>query len=368
MRVVHYARPGQLDTVVPRVLALSRDAEVHLVLETAPEDATSSVFGPIPNGLRPGVHTDVWSQCAAGCQLAWGNGSATCVCTESCTTAHVRSIRGALPSLRGRRGSSGHLHLRSCTSTTRGRARRWRCASWAGGRLYPGCTTSRSIRVRDARVSSSCGVSHGDGCHTWFSIVSSVSSCIANTGGPPRVASTVVPFGVVDVFRAWEPGPPNGVAVGALLWPSFGLQGATRPPSGGTVGGPCGGQYAFHHRRLAHDRVRAVSASTAGQWWAVRGAGALHLEWLTCELFQRATLVVLPYTSATQSGVAMTAFGFGKPVVATRVGGIPEVVEDGRTGYSVPPDNAEKLAKAIITLLSMTLRVRRCKRLFVNGH
>lgn len=64
--------------------------------------------------------------------------------------------------------------------------------------------------------------------------------------------------------------------------------------------------------------------------------------------FKAADLVVLPYLSASQSGVVQIAFGFGKPVVVTSAGGLPEVVEDGRTGFVVPPKNPEALAKAIV--------------------
>lgn len=68
--------------------------------------------------------------------------------------------------------------------------------------------------------------------------------------------------------------------------------------------------------------------------------------------FQRASLVVLPYLSASTSGILTTAFVFGKPVVATRVGCLPEYVENGVTGLLVPPKDAELLAAAIIKLLS----------------
>jgi glycosyltransferase involved in cell wall biosynthesis len=63
--------------------------------------------------------------------------------------------------------------------------------------------------------------------------------------------------------------------------------------------------------------------------------------------FRAADLVVLPYRSATQSGITQTAFAFGRPVVVTAVGGLPDVVDDGVTGYVVPPDNPEALANAI---------------------
>lgn len=69
-------------------------------------------------------------------------------------------------------------------------------------------------------------------------------------------------------------------------------------------------------------------------------------------LFQRASLVVLPYISASTSGILGTAYAFHKPVVATRVGCLPEYVQDGATGLLVPPMDVERLADAIIYLLS----------------
>jgi glycosyltransferase involved in cell wall biosynthesis len=63
--------------------------------------------------------------------------------------------------------------------------------------------------------------------------------------------------------------------------------------------------------------------------------------------FSAADAVILPYLSATQSGIAQVAYNFNKPVIATAVGGLAEVVRDGVTGFVVPPGNPEALAKAI---------------------
>lgn len=67
--------------------------------------------------------------------------------------------------------------------------------------------------------------------------------------------------------------------------------------------------------------------------------------------FQRASIVALPYLTASTSGILMTAMAFGKAVVATNVGCLPEYVQDGITGILVPPQDEEKLAQAIIQLL-----------------
>lgn len=64
--------------------------------------------------------------------------------------------------------------------------------------------------------------------------------------------------------------------------------------------------------------------------------------------FSAADVVVLPYLSATQSGITQIAYNFNKPVIATDVGGLSEVVRDGVTGYVVPPNDPHALARSIL--------------------
>jgi len=63
--------------------------------------------------------------------------------------------------------------------------------------------------------------------------------------------------------------------------------------------------------------------------------------------FAAADLVLVPYLTATQSGIVQLAYGFGKPVVATTAGGLPDVVSDGETGFLVPPADPAALAVAV---------------------
>lgn len=63
--------------------------------------------------------------------------------------------------------------------------------------------------------------------------------------------------------------------------------------------------------------------------------------------FSAADLVVQPYRSATQSGITQVAYHFEKPMVVTNVGGLPEVVPDGKTGFVTSPD-ATEIATAIL--------------------
>src|SRR5215204_3717645 len=68
-------------------------------------------------------------------------------------------------------------------------------------------------------------------------------------------------------------------------------------------------------------------------------------------LMEMATVVVYPYLNSTQSGALQVAYTFGKPVIATNVGGLPEVVEDGKSGFIVPPSAPEQLSNAMMKLI-----------------
>jgi len=66
------------------------------------------------------------------------------------------------------------------------------------------------------------------------------------------------------------------------------------------------------------------------------------------DYFANTDLVVIPYLTATQSGIVQISYNFDLPVVVTRVGGLPEVVKDGETGYIVEPGSASAVADAVL--------------------
>jgi len=63
--------------------------------------------------------------------------------------------------------------------------------------------------------------------------------------------------------------------------------------------------------------------------------------------FEAADIVVLPYETASGSGIIQIAYSFAKPVVTTSVGALVEVVDEGKTGFLVPPCDPQALAGAI---------------------
>ncbi|MEJ2033783.1 MAG: glycosyltransferase [Deltaproteobacteria bacterium] len=90
------------------------------------------------------------------------------------------------------------------------------------------------------------------------------------------------------------------------------------------------------------ERIRALSLGER-----VELRPRYHSEEETAELFARSDVVVLPYRSATGSGVVPLAYSYDKPVIVTRVGGLPDVVHHGETGRVVAPENIDALAEAI---------------------
>jgi glycosyltransferase involved in cell wall biosynthesis len=80
------------------------------------------------------------------------------------------------------------------------------------------------------------------------------------------------------------------------------------------------------------------------------------------ELFNDSKFVVCPYTDASQSGVILTAYAFGKPVIASNVGALSEYVINEKTGYLIKPNDPNVLALKIIKLLKDTKKQKYMKK------
>lgn len=118
----------------------------------------------------------------------------------------------------------------------------------------------------------------------------------------------------------------------------------------------------LHALELLNDNK--VYLTVIGEYWGdtatlkERWAGCVgiefHLHYMddleAAAYFERADFVVLPYQSATGSAVASLAFHYDKPVIATRVGGLPDVVIDGYTGLLVPPNDVDALSHTIASV------------------
>jgi glycosyltransferase involved in cell wall biosynthesis len=111
--------------------------------------------------------------------------------------------------------------------------------------------------------------------------------------------------------------------------------------------------------RMLETDVTLVVAGEA--WWKseeeyrelARGLGNVRLELRfipdaeIANYFAATDVVLAPYRVEAQSGVALTAFHFARPVIASTVGGLPEIVEDGVNGLLIPPEDPEALTRAV---------------------
>jgi glycosyltransferase involved in cell wall biosynthesis len=72
-------------------------------------------------------------------------------------------------------------------------------------------------------------------------------------------------------------------------------------------------------------------------------------------VFARADVLVLPYVSASQSGVARIAFSNGLPIIASKTGGLSDIIEEGVNGLFFEPGNSDDLARQIVAYFKNNL-------------
>ncbi len=101
--------------------------------------------------------------------------------------------------------------------------------------------------------------------------------------------------------------------------------------------------------RLAPERREELEA------WAVRLGAVARFEYIpfsdVARYFAAADVLVMPYRHISQSGVLYLALSLGVPVVATRVGALPEMLRDGDSAVLVPLESPSALAEALIRVL-----------------
>jgi len=361
LRVVYLTLPGLLDVSLSFVQAMGRQAELHALLQMTAGSGRNGDAGwnaslfdlpvaPLPVGVSPAA--PLLSGFPAALQGTWRQATdfhlAVFAGSSAVHPASWRTTRQVLDMVRRLRPDVIHFE------TTSGRMA-W-SLPWLRRiaplvvtvhdpqphsgeaplkkRLIRWLTyaqTDRFILHNQAQVASFCGEQHV---------------------APERVE--VLPLGAYDLYRLWAAETPPVVEPLQVLF--FGRLSPYK-----------GLETLFAAAERAAQRVAGLRLVVAGRpipgyrlppapHLAQGGRVELIERYLSnaelADLFQRSSLVVCPYHDATQSGVILTAYAFGRPVIATAVGGLPEYVEEGQTGCIVPARDAEALTAALVDTLT----------------
>lgn len=354
MDLVYYTHPAFFEPALSLVKALSARARVHLLMEMSPGAWQSAAFDlarrPLPPGLVPGDQV-LAGAFPAGVRDYW----------RSAASFHLV----VHPSRRSLHPSAWNLSRRVL-----------RFAEERGADVLhvddvdvsPRLATALATKPRMPLVIAVHDPEPHTGEWHWrkrlarrlayprasaFVLYNSAfREAFARRHHVPPASVRVASLGVYELFREWAPGEVADAGPTVLFF---------------------GRLSAYKGLEVFYDAVPLIAERARGCRFVVAGRPvpgyspppapavepparidvmARYLSTTeTARLFQQARVVVCPYTDATQSGVVLTAFAFGVPVVATDVGGLPEYVMPGRTGLLVPIRDARAVADAVSRIL-----------------
>lgn len=354
MRVLYYTHPAFFEPALCLVRALSRKIDVHLVLELSPSAWQTAAFDvsqrPLPPGLQPGDDI-LKGSFPAGVREYWQSAASFHVAVHRIRKSiHPRSWQISRDVLAfATRAGIDVLHLEDVDVSPR-------LAIALPGSGAPPTVISvhdpephsgeRNWRKQLARKLAYPRAA----AHILFN--RAMRDVFARRHHIPGESIHVARLGAYDIVREWSSHSASRSAPTVLFF------GRLSPYKGLDV--------LYEAASHISARVPGVRFVVAGRPVAgytppaapqLNGAGTIDVldRYLSnaeaARLFGEATLVVCPYRDATQSGVVLTAFGFGVPVVATNTGGLPEYVVPDRTGVLIPAGDAQALADATCRIL-----------------
>ena len=124
-------------------------------------------------------------------------------------------------------------------------------------------------------------------------------------------------------------------------------------------------KYLIQAMRIVNEKYKDITLLIVGEFWSDKDKYTKQIKSLNRYdniqiidnyipdnevkyYFQASDIVVLPYISATGSGIIQIAFAFNKPVIVTKVGTLEEIVKNRSTGFVIPPENPKAIAQAIM--------------------
>jgi starch synthase len=354
MRIAFYTRPQYLDTAFPLIEALCELIEVHMILEVSPESVDASPLELRLKNLAPGVVNLTgkpeevlgipllrFARRLSGFYLVVHD-TMRAFDPRSCTVwlRAIKLIRKLSPDI---------LHFDDISSRSAPLFFMTKGANIVSSihdvEMHSGENIGRANLVRHLLLRRSGAIifrSH----HSQETAVRNKRTLL--TG---KVVG-VIPLGVLEIFRQWEeskiPERQNTILLFGRLSPYKGI-GVFLDAVERVAASYWNLRVVIAGKPVSGFKLPKIPMLEKGGRIILRDRHIPNVE--LCKLFQEASIVVVPYSDASQSGVIATAYGFRKPVVATTVGGLPEMVEDHATGRLVPPENPLALAQALIELL-----------------
>jgi starch synthase len=362
LTVIFHAQSGLLEHVPAEVERISRFADVHVVFEVSPRAWLSNLLELPRVNWPPGVHDARGHLREALPEGVW---RMVCSCAglwyavypplwHPLTLSVLRVVAQTVKSI-----DPAVVHLDGES---------FRCALWMRLLRVPYVVAVHEPRVPTGShlpqlaIAERMLVPKADG------LIVHSAACrdeLRDRWGIAQQTLVLCPLGPMEVFRAWcgvDAGTSADNGLRVVLW--------------GRLGPRKGIQTYFEAARIASAELHDVTFVLAGG--CIRGYALPPLpklmngcrfeileKWLAngelCNLVLGSDIVALPYTDAMQSGVALTAFAFGKPVIASDTGGIREQVDPGLTGELFPLGDAEAMARVLVGVLGNTHTLRRMK-------
>jgi glycosyltransferase involved in cell wall biosynthesis len=357
MRVLYYTTAAFLDQVLSFMPALGAICEVDLVVEVSPEGWNTNMLGDPGESLHSGVldGSEVLGGSLTDTALASLAGLRSFhAAVHTCT--HTRHPRTVLVSRRVRRFIAQrrpdvvHMNDVSLRLLMGGGPPRNIPLVLSvhdplphSGAISPRAALGRRVLFHRARRF----ILHNESQRTAFGAAV----------GVPDVDIEYIRLGPYDVYRSWQRSdaraPGGTVLFLGRLAPYKGLDvfvcaaHLASEALTNTV-------FVIAGRPVSGCSVPATQNLANGCTLSVRAKNLSNGELVG--LVEDSRFVVLPYRDATQSGVLLTAYALGRPVVVSRVGGLSEYVSSA-TGLIVPPNSAERLADAIVDLVTNPKRL-----------
>ena len=362
MKIVLYTRPSYLDTILPLAYALCEFVEVYLMLEVSPEGLQTNPMEFQINGFPSGVINmterleDVSpipllkiAQRLSGFHLVVHD-------TKRAFDPRIIPVwRQASQLIRSLQVDILHFDEVSSRSAplfflTMGVPI---VLSVHDAKTHPGESVGRAELIRRVLLHQGKGfIFHCQ--HTRETLMKNTKRSLR---GKPI---GVIPLGALDIFRRWQDGEKtersNTILFFGRLSPYKGLEILLEAVTRVAAIIP-GLRVLIAGQPITEYTLPQVPVLDNGGEIILRVGHISNKE--LCNLFQEASVVVLPYIEASQSGVIATAYAFRKPVVVTKIGGLPEMVEDNITGRVIPPGDPESLAQVLIELLNNRLERQR---------